>query len=227
MLRNCVFSITTFLFRSETKRLKWRAKLSLLLHGMVRTSQYSLKNMHFCCTFSIKTKIKYYQWFVLDFLKIAKINSQRQKKNQSVLIANSSSRKIQKNLQSAKINFRKNFVSHGMHYQKKYLLNTSVSAKGMEKTSIEKRLENCNNINQKQNCALLPFSVILLSSLKFFNHHYIFFFCIIKFSREHVCKSSLTLRNYAGADPLRFRSIVFILINIFLILITITFHVEI
>ena len=32
------------------------------------------------------------------------------KKKQSVLIANSSSRKMQKNLQSAKINFCKNFV---------------------------------------------------------------------------------------------------------------------
>ena len=32
------------------------------------------------------------------------------KKKQSVLIANSSSRKMQKNLQSAKITFRKNFV---------------------------------------------------------------------------------------------------------------------
>ena len=141
MLRNCVFSITTFLFRSETKRLKWRVKLSLLLHGIVRTSQYPLKNMHFCCTFSIKTKIKYYQWFVLDFLKIAKINSQRQKKKQSVLIANSSSCKMQKNLQSAKINFCKNFVSHGLHYQEKYLLNTYVSAEGRDKTVLRRGLK--------------------------------------------------------------------------------------
>ena len=141
MLRNCVCSITICLFRSETKRLKRRAKLSLVLHGMVRTSQYSLKNMHFCCTFSIKTKIKYYQWFVLDFLKIAKINSQRQKKNQSALIANSSSRKIQKNLQSAKIKFGKNFVSHGMHYQEKYLLNTYVSVGGMDKTQLRRGLK--------------------------------------------------------------------------------------
>ena len=140
MLRNCVFSITTFLFRSETKRLKWRAKLSLLLHGMVRTSQYSLKNIYFCCTFSIKTKIKYYQWFVLDFLKIAKINPQWQK-TQSALIANSSSPKIQKNLQSAEINFRKNFVSHGMHYQEKYLLNTYVSVGGMDKTPLRRGLK--------------------------------------------------------------------------------------
>ena len=153
MLRNCNFSITTCLFRSETKRktiiiIKWRAKLSkkaraklsLVLHGTVRTPQYPLKNMHFCCTFSIKTKIKYYQLFVLDFLKIAKINSQR-KKNQSVLIANSSSRKIQKKLQSAKINFRKNFVSHGMHYQEKYLLNTYVSVGGMDKTPLRRGLK--------------------------------------------------------------------------------------
>ena len=140
MLRNCIFSITTCLFRSETKRLKWRAKLSLVLHGTVRTPQYPLKNMHFCCTFSIKTKIKYYQWFVLDFLKIAKINPQWQK-TQSALIANSSSRKIQKNLQSAKINFRKNFVSHGMHYQEKYLLNTYVSAGGRDKTLLRRSLK--------------------------------------------------------------------------------------
>ena len=141
MLRNCNFSITTCLFRSETKRLKWRAKLSLVLHGTVRTPQYPLKNMHFCCTFSIKTKIKYYQWFVLDFLKIAKINSQRQKKKQSVLIANSSSCKMQKNLPSAKINFCKNFVPHGLHYQEKYLLNTYVSAEGREKTSLRRGLK--------------------------------------------------------------------------------------
>ena len=108
-------------FRNKTT--KMTSKLSLVLHGAVRygthTAVFLKKYMHFCCTYSIKTKIKYYQWFVLDFLKIAKINPQWQK-TQSALIANSSSRKIQKNLQSAKINFRKNFVSHGMHYQEKY-----------------------------------------------------------------------------------------------------------
>ena len=72
------------------------------------------------------------------------------------------------------------------------------------KNSIEKRLENGKGINQKQNCTLLPFSVILLLSLRSFNHQYIFFFGKIRFSREHVFKSSLTLRNYAAADPLRF-----------------------
>ena len=141
MLRNCIFSITTCLFRSETKRLKWRAKLSLVLHGTVRTPQYPLKNMHFCCTFSIKTKIK----SVINDLSWTFWKSQKLipsgKKSQSVLIANSSSRKIQKNLQSAKLNFRKNFVSHGMHYQKKYLLNASVSAKGMEKTPLRRGLK--------------------------------------------------------------------------------------
>ena len=140
MLRNCVCSITTCLFRSETKRLKRRAKLSLVLQGMVRTPQYSLKNMLFCCTFPIKAKIKYYQWFVLTFWKWQKLISSG-KKTQSVLIANSSSSKIQKNLQSAKINFRKNFVSHGMHYQEKYLLNTYVSAGGRDKTLLRRGLK--------------------------------------------------------------------------------------
>lgn len=157
------------------------------------------------------------------------------KKTQSALIAISSSPKIQKNLQSAKINFRKNFVSHGMHYQEKYLLNTFVSVGGRDKTLLKRGLKIVlNDINQKQNCALLPFSVILHASLKCYNHHYIFFFCIIKFSRKHVCKSSLTLRNYAGADPLRFPhhfteigQFFFILINIFLIIIIKTFQVEI
>ena len=142
MLRNFVFSITTCLFRSETKRLKRRAKLSLVLHGTVRTPQYPLKNMHFCCTFSIKTNLKsniinYLSW---TFWKSQKLIPSG-KKSQSVLIANSSSRKIQKNLQSAKIKFGKNFVSHGMHYQEKYLLNTYVSVGGMDKTPLRRGLK--------------------------------------------------------------------------------------
>ena len=76
----------------------------------------------------------------MDFLKIAKLIPCGKKKK-SVLIANSSSRKIQKNLRSAKINFRKNFVSHGMHYQEKYLLNTHVSAGGRDKTLLRRGLK--------------------------------------------------------------------------------------
>lgn len=46
-------------------------------------------------------------------LKIADINTQQEK--QSFTIAKSSSRKIQKNRRSAKLNSRNNFVPHGMN----------------------------------------------------------------------------------------------------------------
>lgn len=47
-------------------------------------------------------------------LKIADINTQQEK--QSFTIAKSSSRKIQKNRRSAKLNSRNNFVPHGMNW---------------------------------------------------------------------------------------------------------------
>ena len=97
VLRNRVCSITACLSFRKKK-------------GIQRDTGLLFENMNFSCTYSIKTKIL--SMLVLGtFWKSAKwIPS---KKNQSVLIAKISSRKTQKNHQSAKINSRKNFVPHG------------------------------------------------------------------------------------------------------------------
>ena len=87
VLRNRVCSITTCLFRSETKRYTMKYR---------RTPQYCLKNnVHFYCMYSIKIKIL----STLGtgyFLKIVKLIPSL--KNQSALIAKISSRKQKKSL---------------------------------------------------------------------------------------------------------------------------------
>ena len=108
VLSNCICSITTCLFRSEIKWLKWCMSKTIIGFCRSRPPWY--------CLYVFSLHVLNKNDNVINDLSGTSWKMQKlipSKKNQSVLIAKISSRKIQKLANpQMKINARKSFVAH-------------------------------------------------------------------------------------------------------------------